>query len=345
MPKVAFITGITGQDGSYLAELLLEKGYIVYGMIRRSSTNNTKQIDHIFYHERLNLRYGDITDIVSITNIVNEINDSIPDIHVVEVYNLAAQSHVQVSFQMPLYTCQVDAMGVLNILEVIRNCKRKHLYKFYQASTSELFGEVLETPQTEKTPFNPRSPYGAAKSYGFSIVKNYRESYDMFACSGLLYNHESPRRGINFVTRKITRGLNQILTGEIESLHLGNISSLRDWGHAKDYVYGMWLMLQQDIPKDYILASGTQHSVKSFVEKVFAMRGFNIAWSGNGINEIGYDIETNRTLIVIDPKYFRPCEVQTLLGDSSLAREMLGWEPKISFDELVQDMVDNDCPV
>lgn len=342
MVKVGFITGITGQDGSYLAELLLEKDYIVYGMIRRSSTINTERIDHIFDHPNLHLMYGDLTDPTSIKSIIYEINN-IENLDVVEVYNLGAQSHVHHSFKMPVYSGNVDALGTVSLLEAVRTSNKSHLYRVYQASTSELFGDVLETPQNEKTPFNPQSPYAIAKEYSHSMIKLYRSSYNMFACSGILFNHESPRRGHNFVTRKITIALGKICSGKQEYLTLGNLSALRDWGHSKDYVYGMWLMLQQDVAKDYVLATGEQHTVKEFVEKTFAIKGYNIEWQNTGLDEIGIDVNTGKTLIKIDKKYFRPAEVQTLLGDATLAKEELNWSPKISFDELVQEMVDYDC--
>jgi len=302
MTKIAFITGITGQDGSYLAELLLEKEYKVWGLIRRSSSINTNRINHIF--EKLNLRYGDLTDSSNLFNVLTEIKNEYPDITCLEVYNLAAMSHVKVSFELPEYTCDVDAMGTLRLLEACRTCGIPlNKIRFYQASTSEMYGKVVEVPQTEKTPFYPRSPYGVAKLYAFWITKNYRESYNMYACSGILFNHESPRRGHNFVTRKITIALGNILKGKQDRLILGNLNSLRDWGHARDYVNGMWLMLQQDEADDYVLSTNEYHSVREFVEYSFSLKGINIKWKGEGVNEVGYDAETGRELIFISEKY------------------------------------------
>ena len=343
MVKVALITGITGQDGSYLTELLLEKGYDVWGVIRRSSNINTLRIDHIY--DKIKLRYGDLTDGINLLNIFNEIKHQyLTSLDVLEVYNLAAMSHVKISFEMPEYTGNVDALGTLRMLEAIRNSGiPNEKIRFYQASTSELYGKVMEVPQTEKTPFYPRSPYGVAKLYGYWITKNYRESYDMYACSGILFNHESPRRGHNFVTRKITMALGNILKGNQDKLILGNIDSLRDWGHAKDYVYGMWLILQKDKPDDYVLSTNEYHSVREFVEKTFKIKGFDIIWKGEGTNEIGYDKNTGRELIFISEKYFRPAEVEELLGDSTKAQEELGWKLKYSFDDLVNEMVEYDC--
>ena len=342
MTKVAFITGITGQDGSYLSELLLEKDYKVWGIIRRSSNIMTSRVDHIF--DRLTLRYGDLTDSSNLLNVLTEIKRVHPDIERLEVYNLGAMSHVKISFEMPEYTCDVDAMGTLRLLEAIRTCGIPlDKIRFYQASTSEMFGKVQEIPQKETTPFYPRSPYGVAKLYSHWITKNYRESYNMYACSGILFNHESPRRGHNFVTRKITIAIGNILKGKQNSLVLGNINSLRDWGHAKDYVKGMYLMLQQDKPEDYILSTNECHTVREFIEKSFALKGFDIKWKGEGINEVGYDANTGRELVFISDKYFRPTEVEELLGDSTKARNELGWVPKYSFDELVREMVENDC--
>ena len=342
MTKVGFITGITGQDGSYLAELLLEKGYKVWGLIRRSSNIITTRIDHIF--DSLVLRYGDLTDSSNLLNILMEIKNTYPELERLEVYNLGAMSHVKISFEMPEYTGDVDAIGTLRLLESIRTSGiPNEKVRFYQASTSEMFGKVVEIPQKETTPFYPRSPYGVAKLYSHWITKNYRESYNMFACSGILFNHESPRRGHNFVTRKITIALGNILKGNQDKLVLGNINSLRDWGHAKDYVEGMWLMLQRESPEDYILSTCEYHSVREFVEKSFALKGFNIQWKGEGIDEIGYDANTGRELIFISEAYFRLAEVDELLGDSTKARSELGWAPKCGFDELVRDMVDNDC--
>ena len=328
--KVALITGITGQDGSYLAELLLGKGYEVHGIVRRSSLINTARIDHIF--EKLNLHHGDLTDSSNLISIIKEVE---PD----EIYNLGAQSHVKVSFEMPEYTGQVDALGTLRILEAVRLLGMEDRVRIYQASTSELYGLVQETPQSETTPFYPRSPYGVAKLYGFWIVKNYREAYGMHCSSGILFNHESPRRGETFVTRKITRGLSKISCGLQDCLYLGNLDAKRDWGHAKDYVEAMWLMLQQDEPDDYVIATGHQYSVREFVEKAAPFFGFKIEWMGEGLNEVGYDWNTKRPIVKVSEKYFRPSEVETLLGDSTKAKEKLGWEPKISFDELIEDMV------
>jgi GDPmannose 4,6-dehydratase len=342
MTKVALITGITGQDGSYLAELLIEKGYDVWGIIRRSSNINTNRIEHIF--NKLILRYGDLTDSSNLFNILTEINTKYGSLlDRLEVYNLGAMSHVKVSFEMPEYTSDVDGVGTLRLLEAIRNCGiPKDKVRFYQASTSEMYGKVVEVPQKETTPFYPRSPYGVAKLYAYWITKNYRESYGLFACSGILFNHESPRRGHNFVTRKITIALGNIVKGKQDKLVLGNIHSLRDWGHAKDYVEGMWRMLQQDKADDYVLSTNEYHTVKEFVEKSFALKGFNIKWRGSGIDEVGYDEATNRDLIFVSEKYFRPAEVDELLGDSTRARAELGWKPKHTFDELVKEMVDFD---
>jgi len=330
MSKVALITGITGQDGSYLAELLLEKGYEVHGIVRRASLINTHRIDHIY--NQIKLHYGDLTDAMSVTNLIKDIE---PD----EIYNLGAQSHVKVSFEIPEYTAQVDGLGTLRVLEAVRLLGMEMKTRVYQASTSELYGEVQQTPQTETTPFYPRSPYGVAKLYGYWIVKNYRESYGIHASSGILFNHESPRRGETFVTRKITRGLSRISVGEQECLYLGNLNAKRDWGHAKDYVEAMWLMLQQDEPDDYVIATGEQYSVKDFVDKAAPFFGFNIEWMGEGELEFGYDWNTKRKIIAVDKKYFRPAEVESLLGDASKAKQKLGWEPKISFDQLIEDMV------
>jgi GDPmannose 4,6-dehydratase len=342
MSKIAFITGITGQDGSYLAEFLLEKGYNVWGIIRRSSSINTSRIDPIF--DKLNLRYGDLTDSSNLLSVLNEIKNKYNNLERLEVYNLGAMSHVKVSFELPEYTCDVDGMGTLRLLEAIRTCGIPlHFIRFYQASTSEMYGKVVEVPQSENTPFYPRSPYGVAKLYAFWITKNYREAYNMYACSGILFNHESPRRGHNFVTRKITIALGNILNGKQDKLVLGNIHSLRDWGHARDYVEGMWLMLQQETADDYVLSTNEYHSVKEFVEKAFLIKGFQIEWKGEGIQEIGFDVNTGRELVVISEKYFRPTEVDELLGDSNKARKELGWFPKTSFQKLVEEMVEYDC--
>lgn len=341
--KIAFISGICGQDGSYLLELLLNKEYIVYGMIRRSSSINTKRIEHIFNNKNLILKYGDMTDNISIHNIFREIKNKYQNLEKLEVYNLAAQSHVKVSFELPLYTAQCDAIGTLNILEAIKESGYMDKIRYYQASTSEMYGKVQEIPQKETTPFYPRSPYGVAKLYAHWITKNYRESYNMFACSGILFNHESERRAHNFVTRKITIGLGKILRGDESKLVMGNIDSVRDWGHAKDYIYGMWLMLQQDKPDDYVLATNETHTVREFIEKSFALKGFNIKWKGKGLNEVGCDENTGRELIFINEKYFRPSEVDFLQGDPTKAKIILKWEPKISFDDLVKEMVEADC--
>lgn len=341
--KVALITGITGQDGSYLAELLLKKNYEVWGIIRRSSSINTKRINHLYSNPHLVLKYGDLSDGINLSHIVSSIEHAYENIAQFEVYNLAAMSHVKVSFEMPEYTGNIDGLGVLRLLEVIRQSKLKPITRFYQASTSELYGKVLEVPQSETTPFYPRSPYGVAKLYGFWIVKNYREAYNMFCSNGILFNHESPRRGPTFVTRKITRGLNMILTGERDCLTLGNIDSKRDWGHAKDYVYGMWLMLQHDTADDFVLATNEYHSVREFIEIAFSLKGFEIKWKGEGLDEIGYDTHTGKELIFISEKYFRPTEVEELLGDSSKVKRELDWVPTYSFLDLVKDMVTNDC--
>ena len=341
--KVSLITGINGQDGSYLAELLLDKNYFVWGLIRRSSDINTNRIDHLYKNKNLILRYYDLTDSCNIVNILNEIKTTYHNIGLLEIYNLAAMSHVKVSFEMPEYTGNVDGLGVLRILEAIKNSGITDKIKFYQASTSELYGLVQEVPQKETTPFYPRSPYGVAKLYGYWITKNYRESYNLFCCNGILFNHESPRRGPTFVTRKITRGLNKILKGTEDKLILGNLDAKRDWGHAKDYVEGMWRILQSDNPDDYVLSTNEFHSVREFVEKSFTMKGFNIKWKGEGVNEIGYDEKSGRELIFVSEKYFRPAEVEELLGDSSKARNELKWEPKYTFDDLVKEMVEQDC--
>jgi GDPmannose 4,6-dehydratase len=342
--RVALVTGITGQDGSYLAEILLDKGYTVWGLTRRSSDINTHRIDHLYSNKNLVLRYGDMTDGPNLIYILSELKRQNPDMARLEIYNLAAMSHVKVSFSMPEYVANCDGVGVLRLLEAVRTCDLSDITKFYQASTSELYGLVQEVPQTETTPFYPRSPYGVAKLYGYWIVKNYREAYGMHASNGILFNHESPRRGPTFVTRKITRGLNMILTGERDMLTMGNIDAKRDWGHAKDYAYGMWLVLQQAEPDDYVLATNEYHSVREFIEKSFAMRGFDIAWDGSGLDEVGYDVKTDRKLIDISERYFRPAEVEELLGDSTKAREKLGWNFMYSFDDLVREMVDHDCP-
>lgn len=337
--KVALITGITGQDGSYLAELLLEKGYEVHGIIRRASTFNTKRIDHLYQdpHEenvRLFLHYGDITDSSNLNRLIEKIQPT-------EIYNLAAQSHVGVSFDSPEYTAEATGVSTLRILDAIRESGVKT--KFYQASTSELFGGLPDTaPQSEKTPFYPKSPYGVAKLYSYWITVNYRESYDIFACNGILFNHESPRRGETFVTRKITRAAAAIHLGMQDKLYLGNLDAKRDWGHAKDYVEGMWRILQQDKPQDYVLSMNETHTVREFVELAFAELGYEIEWQGSGVDEKGIDKNTGRVLVEVDPRYFRPAEVELLWGDSTKARTELGWEPKYSFMDLVKEMVQSD---
>ena len=335
--KVGFITGITGQDGSYLAELLLEKNYIVYGLIRRSSNFNTQRIQHIFEHPNLRLRYGDLTDIISIVNILNEIK--LLESDVMEFYNLAAQSHVKVSFEMPVFTTQVNSMGTLNCLEAIRQTQLVDKVRFYQASTSELYGEVLEDQQSEKTLFNPVSPYAVSKMFAYYIVKNYKESYNMYACNGILFNHESPRRGGTFVTKKIIDGIKNIIEGKQKYITLGNINSKRDWGHAKDYVKAMWLILQKEQPRDYVVSSNTTISVREFIEKSFLKKNIKIVWQGEGVNEIGVDEKTGAVRIKISEKYFRPSEVENLYGDSTLIRQELNWEPEYNIDTLIDDML------
>jgi len=343
MPKRALITGITGQDGAYLAELLLAKGYEVHGIKRRASSFNTDRIDHLYQdpHERnvrLRLHYGDLTDATNLIRIIQEVQ---PD----EIYNLAAQSHVAVSFETPEYTANADAVGTLRLLEAIRILNLREKARFYQASTSEMFGKVLETPQRETTPFYPRSPYGVAKVYGHWITVNYREAYGLYACSGILFNHESPLRGETFVTRKITRGLTRIREGLDSTLYLGNLNSLRDWGHARDYVRAQWLMLQQAAPEDFVIASGIQHSVREFVTRAAAYLDMQLDWKGEGLDEQGIDTKTGRVIVKVDPRYFRPTEVESLLGDATRARAKLGWKPEISFDTLVKDMVDTDLEI
>jgi len=343
MPKRALITGITGQDGAYLAELLLAKGYEVHGIKRRASSFNTDRIDHLYQdpHERnvrLRLHYGDLTDATNLIRIIQEVQ---PD----EIYNLAAQSHVAVSFETPEYTANADAVGTLRLLEAIRILNLREKARFYQASTSEMFGKVLETPQRETTPFYPRSPYGVAKVYGHWITVNYREAYGLYACSGILFNHESPLRGETFVTRKITRGLTRIREGLDSTLYLGNLNSLRDWGHARDYVRAQWLMLQQATPEDFVIASGIQHSVREFVTRAAAYLDMQLDWKGEGLDEQGIDTKTGRVIVKVDPRYFRPTEVESLLGDATRARAKLGWKPEISFDTLVKDMVDTDLEI
>jgi len=340
LSKTALITGITGQDGSYLAEFLLEKGYEVHGIKRRASSFNTDRIDHLYQdpHEqgvRLKLHYGDLTDATNLIRVVQEVQ---PD----EIYNLAAQSHVAVSFETPEYTANADALGTLRLLEAIRILKLEEKTRFYQASTSEMYGKVQEVPQRETTPFYPRSPYGVAKLYAFWIVKNYREAYGLYACNGILFNHESPVRGETFVTRKITRGLARIHAGLDDCLFLGNLDARRDWGHAKDFVRAQWLMLQQARAEDYVIATGEQYSVREFVERVAALLGMEVEWRGSGLEEYGVDRSSGRVIVRIDPRYFRPTEVDTLLGDASKAQRELGWVQEIPFEVLVQEMVEHD---
>ena len=344
MRKVALITGITGQDGSFLAEFLIEKGYEVHGIMRRSSSFNTARIEHLYLDEwvrdmkksrLINLHWGDMTDSSSLIRIISDIR---PD----EIYNLAAQSHVKVSFDVPEYTAEADAVGTLRLLEAVRICGLEKTCRIYQASTSELYGKVQEVPQKETTPFYPRSPYGVAKQYGFWITKNYRESYGMFAVNGILFNHESERRGETFVTRKITLAAARIAQGLQDCLYLGNMDSLRDWGYAKDYVEMMWMMLQQDTPDDYVVATGEMHTVREFIEKSFAHVGRTIEWHGKGVDEVAIDTTTGKTVMRIDPRYFRPAEVEQLLGCADKAKKQLGWTPEVKFDELVKIMVDGD---
>ncbi len=341
---IALILGITGQDGSYLAEFLLEKNYDVWGLIRRSSQINTQRIEHLYSNKKLILRYGDLTDSTNLLKILGEIKNTYPNMGRLEIYNLGAMSHVKVSFDMPAYSLDVNGKGTLYLLDTIRTLRLEKICRFYQASTSELYGLVQEIPQNENTPFYPRSPYGVAKLYGYWIVKNYREAYGLYACNGILFNHESPRRGPTFITRKITRGLNMILKGERDKLVVGNLDAKRDWGHAKDYIEGMWLMLQQDLPEDFVLATEETHTVREFIEKSFILRGFNIEWKGTGIDEIGYDTKTGRELIFCSEKYYRPTEVDILLGDATKAKQKLGWKKKYSFQNLVEEMVESDCP-
>lgn len=336
MAKVALITGITGQDGSYLAELLLEKGYEVHGITRRASISNTSRIDHLLADNAITLHDGDLSDSSSIIRIIGETQ---PD----EIYNLAAQSHVQVSFDVPEYSGEVDAIGVLRILEAVRVLGLTQKTKVYQASTSELYGKVEEVPQNEDTPFHPYSPYAVAKQYGFWITKEYREAYDMFAVNGILFNHESERRGENFVTRKITLAAGRIAEGLQDHLELGNLDSKRDWGYAKDYVECMWLIMQQDVPEDFVIATGEQHTVRDFTEKAFAANGITLRWEGNGIDEKGYDVATGKLLVCVNPQWFRPTDVDNLWGDPTKARTVLGWNPqKTSYEELVRIMAEHD---
>jgi GDPmannose 4,6-dehydratase len=340
--KKAIITGITGQDGSYLAEFLYEKGYEIHGIIRRGSSFNTWRIDHLYkdyhYAERFFLHYGDLTDSTNLIRLIKKIE---PD----EIYNLGAQSHVKVSFDVPEYTANSDALGVLRILEAIRLLDMTKKTKIYQASTSELYGKIQETPQTEETPFYPRSPYGVAKLYAYWIVKNYREAYDMYACNGILFNHESPRRGQTFVTRKVTMGLAKIKMGQQDKIYLGNLEAKRDWGYAKEFVEAMWLMLQQDKPRDYVIATGETHSVRELVEETCKALEIEIEWKGEGINEVGIDKKTGKTIVEIDPEYFRPTEVDLLIGDGSKAQKELGWKPKTKFKDLVKLMAESDLEI
>ncbi len=340
MKKKALITGITGQDGSYLAEFLLKKGYEVHGIKRRASYINTQRIDHIYQDPHQDsvdfiLHYGDLTDSSNLTRILQEVQ---PD----EVYNLGAQSHVAVSFESPEYTAQVDAIGTLRLLEAIRLLKLENKTRFYQASTSELYGLVQEIPQRETTPFYPRSPYAVAKLYAYWTTVNYREAYGMYACNGILFNHESPRRGETFVTRKVTRGLANISEGLEKCLFMGNLDSLRDWGHAKDSVEMQWLMLQQDEPDDFVIATGVQYTVREFIELSWNFFGKSIRWEGKGVDEKGYDSESGDLVVAVDPRYFRPTEVETLLGDPTKAKEKLGWKPKISLEEMITEMMEHD---
>jgi GDPmannose 4,6-dehydratase len=339
MTKKAFITGVTGQDGAYLSEFLLNKGYEVHGLKRRASLFNTARIDHLYQDPHVQdrkfiLHHGDMTDASSLVRIIQQIQ---PD----EIYNLAAQSHVGVSFEQPEYTAETDGVGTLRILEAIRILGLEKKTRIYQASTSELYGKVQETPQTETTPFYPRSPYGVAKLYGYWITVNYREAYGLYACNGILFNHESPIRGETFVTRKITRALARIKQGLQQCLYLGNLNAKRDWGHAKDYVEMQWLMLQQDEPEDYVIATGVQHSVREFIEEAAQHIDIQITWKGEGSEEKGYD-KDNKCIVAIDPKYYRPTEVETLLGDPTKAKEKLGWSPKVTFKELVKEMIESD---
>jgi len=340
--KKALITGVTGQDGSYLAEFLLKKGYEVHGIMRRSSSFNTWRVNHMYKdpHEKDHfiLHYGDMSDATNIIRLIKQIK---PD----EIYNLAAQSHVQVSFETAEYTANCDGLGVLRVLEAVRLLDMIDKTKIYQASTSELFGKVVETPQTEKTPFYPRSPYGAAKLYAYWIIKNYREAYNMFACNGILFNHESPRRGQTFVTRKITMGLSKIKLGLQKTLYLGDINTKRDWGYAPEYVESMWMMLQQDKPDDYVIATGETHTVREFIEEACKILDIDLEWKGKGVNEKGINKKTGKVIIEIDPRYFRPTDVQLLLGDASKAHKILGWKAKTTFKELIKIMVDADMDI
>lgn len=336
--RYALVTGSNGQAGSYLSELLLSKNYIVVGIIRRSSLFNTSRIDHLKSNPNFSLVYGDITDTCNIINIIKKIKNKKKKNEILEIYNLAAQSHVQVSFELPHYTTQVDAIGILNILEAVRTLDMIQNTKIYQASTSEMFGKVVEIPQNENTPFNPQSPYGCAKLYAHWISKNYRESYNMFICSGILFNNSSPRRGENFILKKITLGISDILNNKINHIELGNLNAKRDIGHTKDYVYGMWMMLQQKNPDDYVLATGIQYSIREFVEMAFSMVDIQIKWKNTDKDEIGYNLKDNKILVKINKKYFRKCEVDTLLGDASKMKK-LGWKPKSSVRDIIYEMI------
>jgi GDPmannose 4,6-dehydratase len=334
MKKIALVTGITGQDGSYLAELLLEKGYDVHGLVRRSSTGlNSQNIDHI--KDKIKFHYSDLSDCANVRNIILSVK---PD----EVYNLAAQSHVSVSFEVPTFTGDVNAIGVLKLLEAVRTLSEEKECRFYQASTSELYGKVRETPQTEKTPFYPRSPYAVAKLYGYWITVNYRESYGLYTCNGILFNHESPRRGPEFVTRKIVQGMIRVNLGKQEVLELGNLDARRDWGHAKDYVRAMWLMMQQKTPDDYVISSDEEHSVRDFCNSVASYLGFNIKWQGEGLNEVGINTTTGKTIVRVNKDFYRPSEVPTIFGDCSKAKTVLGWKPEYNFDGLVHEMCEKE---
>jgi len=337
--KYALLTGVTGQDGSFLGEFLLEQGYTVFGIIRRSATFNTSNIEH--YREKMTLMYGDLTDMTSLCNVLHKIKKQIGDSRL-EIYHLAAQSHVGISFEIPIYTAQCDAMGTLHLLEAVRMTDMLSQSRLYNAATSELYGRVLQTPQNEKTPFNPVSPYSIAKQYAFYMVRNYREAYNMFCCSGILFNHESERRGFNFVTRKITLEVGKIMRKEKEYMELGNLNAKRDWGHSKDYVKAMFLMLQQDTPTDYVIGTGKQYSVRYFVECAFKCVDVEIEWEGKELNEVGKNKQTGQVIVKINPRYYRPCEVETLLADPSKAKKELKWKPEISFEEMVQRMVKHD---
>lgn len=342
IPKIALITGINGQDGSYLSEFLLDKGYHVYGILRRTSLINTRRIDHLSHNLNFHTLHGDVTDLSNVQMIIRTMMEQHPVRERFEIYNFAAQSHVKVSFEEPIYTAHVDALGTLNMLEAIRVMGLSKEVRFYQASTSELYGKVQEIPQRESTEFYPRSPYGVAKLYSFWMVKNYREAYGIHASNGILFNHTSSRRGETFITRKVTIGIGKILRGEEQMLCLGNLDAKRDWGHAKDYVRGMWLMLQQETPDDYVLATGQCHSVREFVELAFKEVGITLTWEGTGVDEVGKDQATGRIYVKVSDKYFRPTEVELLLGDATKAQTVLGWKPETTFDQLIKEMVEHD---